>query len=132
LGIFILISALALCGISYYDNTFLTISCGAISILPLSPKSVVKQTTCQQKSVIRRRSNVGIPSNISELDPYIYACIIGCYLGDGGSNRGSGSKDGNLKGNVRYAITIDTYSKNYLQWLRDNVFHLFRPNGLIP
>lgn len=68
---------------------------------------------------------IGVPKSV-------LGSITGCMLGDGSIRTGSGTKDGLVKGNARYAITMKYSSKEYILSLMATVFSSFNPSVLRP
>lgn len=46
--------------------------------------------------------------------------------------KGSRSIGGVIKGNARYGMTMKASSLEYMQWLKNNVFHLYAPSAFVP
>jgi len=58
--------------------------------------------------------------------------IAGNILGDGHIQTGSGTKNGIMKGNARYGISMIASSREYIVFLCGTTYAYFRPSALIP
>lgn len=58
--------------------------------------------------------------------------IAGNILGDGHVQAGSGTKNGIVRGNARYGITMIASSKEYIVFLCSTTYASLKPSVLIP
>lgn len=81
----------------------------------------------------------GIPKLLQTVPEDTLHIITGNILGDGSLRRVSRRKDGTVGGNASFSITMIASSKDYIIFLRNNVYAAYglsrlreRPNTLLP
>ena len=67
--------------------------------------------------------NTSFPVILLTAPKDILCSITGNLLGDGSLRPGSRTKNGIIRGNARYLLTMRATSKDYLDYLRENVYY---------
>lgn len=76
--------------------------------------------------------NTSLPVILLTVPKDILCGITGNLLGDGSLRPGSRTKNGIIRGNARYQMTMRASSKDYLDYLRENVYYYFKIGNLVP
>lgn len=76
--------------------------------------------------------NTWLPAILLTVPKDILYSITGNLLGDGSIRPGSRTKNGVIRGNARYQMTMGPSSKEYLEFLRKNVYFYFKVSNLQP
>lgn len=76
--------------------------------------------------------DVSLPVVLLAIPKEVLYSITGNLLGDGSIRPGSRTKNGVIRGNAKYQMTMKASSKDYLNYLRKNVYFNFKVSNLRP